>query len=216
MRRLALLFALVAPSTALATGAGGPMARIAVFPGSETSWRQEAPIGVVAVGGMGFGRIGPLRIGGEASVGGNRDVTNGELGLQVGWLGTFGRFHLTAYGVLGAGALNIEGDDYDLTVGYGILKPTAGVGWSLGRVILEGSAWIGLPVHPNPNGEGLTVAPPQIGTQLTVLFGNINRRPRAAETARPEAANAALPPEEVNAGRDRPLAIPGGEPPPPR
>lgn len=195
---------------AFASGAGGVTLDGMWMPDlgpASAGWSGAA----ACVGGQGFTRLGALRVGGEGR--GCFGPVRGALGgVQVGAIATTGRAHWSAYTTFGGGSLRSAPTG---RFGYLYVQPTVTVGWSTGRAGFEVGPYVQVPFHIVDSSGPLVVSPgtPHLGAQLSVLFGDWNAPRRAVQVAEP-VPTAPPPAAPAPPAPDRPLAIPGGAPPP--
>ena len=134
-------------------------------------------------------------------------------------LGNVGRMHLSAYTGVGGGSLHSQATG---TLPYLYVQPTATVGWSAGRVGVEVGPYLRVPFYVLDDRGPVVVSAsaPTVGGQVSLLFGNWNRRKATVAAPAPVVqpyppappyAPAPPPPPRPPGG---PLAIPGGAPPP--
>ena len=181
------LTVLLAPSLALAEGGGGVSFQLEYLPRwGRPVLQHEAPGWVGCIGGMGYGvSRRDFRIGGEASFcRGQRDgVSQAYGGAQLGWWRGRDAFYLTGYGTIGFGVLTdaTVPDQSAYTAIHLFVKPTFAVGFALGPTALELGLYSLLPINLvqfTGDVDGRGVVTPQVGVQVSLLFGDFRREQR--------------------------------------
>lgn len=185
--RASALALLLAPSVALAEGGGGITAQLEYLPRwGRPVLEHEAPGWVGCIGGMGYGVSRKnMRIGGEASFcRGQRDgVSQAYGGVQLGWWHGRDAFYLTGYATIGAGTMGdaTVPDQVEYRSIFAFVKPTFSVGVALGPTALEFGLYGLVPfnlVQFTGDVAGRGFVTPQVGVQLSLLFGDLRRETR--------------------------------------
>lgn len=180
---------LLAPSVALAEGGGGVTFNLEYLPRwGRPVLEHEAPGWVGCIGGMGYGvSRRDFRIGGEGTFcRGQRDgVSQAYGGVQLGWWRGRDAFYLTGYGTVGFGVLTdaTVPDQSAYTAIHLFVKPTFAVGVALGPTALEFGLYSLLPINLvqfTGDVDGRGVVTPQVGVQISLLFGDFRRESRRA------------------------------------
>lgn len=228
IRSVLILSLLAVPGAALAAGGAGGV----VF--HQEGLLKDAPdapaAGVLScVGGMGYRLYGRTRVGGEGHACANDVSSMSWGGVYLARQSLLRGVGYTTWGTsLNLGALEVRdsGGIYREST-FVTLRPQVGVGLPLfGFTSVEVTGYLSLPVaHVYELSQtGATRSNlGHVGVQVSFLFGDFRRERKPEPEPAPVVAKDGPPPAPAYVEPpppppedDRPLAIPAGEPPPPR